>query len=611
MGLQRMKQLGYKLLIFIMIFVAGCTPAQVSSIEAEQGIFDLTHLEKFEDEIFVLDGEWEFYWNKLLTYPDLDIETYDLLVYVPNAWNAYSLKGADLPGQGYATYRLHIKTGLPAGTMMGLKVHSFSSAYNLFINEKLVASNGRVSENAATEIGAYKPQVALFNIPDCEFDIIIQASNFHNARGGFWHCMSMGSADNIISLNERTKEKETFLIGALLITSLFNFAVFALSNKLRYTLYFALFCISVAVSIDMVGQFIILEFFPELSLDAILLITYSVAEWMVFLLILFMHSLYPSKVSGIFVRIYLIIAVIFQLYYIFTPPLDYTGSFYISSYIEIAGIICTIVIVSIGIKRRAKSGWLNIISILIALVTYVHDILYWTNVICCDCGEIFYVGLFLFIFIQLVIQAQRIKQYHDKKIAAELAFLQAQIKPHLLYNAINTFVSISYYDIEKARNLLMNLSSYLRSSFDLKDLCQFVPLKNEIELAKGYVELEKFRFEERIEVSFEVPEELEARVPKFILQPLIENAIIHGILPKPEGGRVDISVKKEGNYLIFRVKDNGIGMSVDKLNWEKFDSPKGIGMVNIDRRLRKLFGKGLQIKSSPGAGTELIWSIPL
>ena len=148
---------------------------------------------------------------------------------------------------------------------------------------------------------------------------------------------------------------------------------------------------------------------------------------------------------------------------------------------------------------------MNVISMIIALAAYTHDILFWTNLIRNDFGEMFYLGLFLFIFIQMVIQAQRIKLFHDNEIAAELSFLQAQIKPHFLYNTLNTFVSISYFDMDKARSLLTDLSHYLRRSFDFKDLSQFVPLKNEIELAKAYVEIEKARFEERLEVTWYIP----------------------------------------------------------------------------------------------------------
>jgi two-component system, sensor histidine kinase ChiS len=200
----------------------------------------------------------------------------------------------------------------------------------------------------------------------------------------------------------------------------------------------------------------------------------------------------------------------------------------------------------------------------------------------------------------------------DKAMAAEMAFLRAQIKPHFLYNALNTIISISRGDPENARNLLINLSDYLRRSFDFKDLTQFVPLKNELDLTKAYVEIEKARFEERLEVNFTLIGDLEVNIPVLMIQPLLENAIIHGILPKPAGGRVDVAIKRYEQTVQVIIKDNGIGMDKTKLREALAnDGKNGIGISNIERRLKKLFGTGLEIKSNPGVGTEVILNIPI
>lgn len=227
-------------------------------------------------------------------------------------------------------------------------------------------------------------------------------------------------------------------------------------------------------------------------------------------------------------------------------------------------------------------------------------------------GEIYYLGLFLFIFLQMVVQAQRIKSYHEQRTAAELAFLQAQIKPHFLFNALNTFISISHYDVDKARQLLADFSQYLRRRFDFKDTSHFVPLKHEIELAEAYVAIEKARFEERLEVLFAICADLEIRVPRLLLQPLIENAIIHGILPKPEGGQVNVTISQEAERVFFKIADNGIGIHESKLNSIlQPGNNKGVGLANINARLRKLCGNGLEISSRPGWGTEITFYVPI
>ncbi|HQL35492.1 MAG TPA: histidine kinase [Bacillota bacterium] len=600
-------------ILVIIILLSGCS-ADISSGDSgiDSGILDLTAWDFDSGNNIKLDGEWEFYWSKLLTYEEIKNEKPDLYAEVPNAWNTYTLNGAALPGAGYATYRLHVRTSLPKGTLMGLRSYAFSSAYKLFINDKLIASNGRVAVTAEEESGEYRPQAVIFEIPAEEFDIIIQVSNFHYARGGFWYSMYLGSDRNILNLNDIIMGKEIFLIGALLIIALFYFAVFILRKELRYTLYFSLFCFTAAIAIDMVGQYLIPRAIPGMDLSTVILIWYSSGVWIMFLLILYVHELFTSRISTIIKNIFLGYAVIFQVLYILTNPVFYSRTGYVCNMIEIVGYLCTVVITAIGMRNGNKSGWMNVISMVIAFAAYTHDILYWTNLIRNDFGEVFYLGLFLFIFIQMVIQAQRIKLFHDNEIAAELSFLQAQIKPHFLYNTLNTFVSMSYFDMDKARSLLTDLSHYLRRSFDFKDLSQFVPLKNEIELAKAYVEIEKARFEERLEVVFDVPEDLEVNVPRLMLQPLIENAIIHGILPKPEGGKIDILVKQEAKQLVFQVKDNGIGMDTKKLlNTLRQEKRNSVGIANIDSRLKKLYGKGLEFKSSLGAGTEVAWNIPL
>ena len=600
--------------IFLLItLLSGCSiKASSNTPKVDHGILDLTGWDIDSNKTVLLDGNWEFYWDRLLSYKDLQKEKPDMYAGVPSTWNEYSIDGKGLPGQGYATYRLHIKTGLPEETMLGLRAHAFSSAYKLYINEKLVAANGTVATKAQEEVGEYKPQAFFFNTPAKEFDIIVQVSNFHHARGGFWYTMHLGSAGDIMDLHDNIIGKEIFLIGALLIIMLFFMAIFIMRRELKYSFYFSCLCILMIIALDMVGQFILLRLFPGIPFNAVIFIWYTSTTWVLFFFILFMHELFKSGFSGIIMRIYLGISLVSQLLFTFTAPGFYTRFADVSDFIETMGVVCTVIIVAIGIKKDYKDGWLNIFSIAVVLVTYIHDILYWTNRITSSFGEIVYAGLFLFIFLQMIIQARRIKLFHEHKTAAELSFLQAQIKPHFLYNTLNSFISISRYDVDKARTLIYDFSNYLRRSFDFKDLSQFVPLKNEIELAKAYVEIEKARFEERIEVTFKIPEEVEVRVPILMLQPLIENAVIHGILPKPEGGKIDISIEMQDRNLIFRIKDNGVGMNTSKLK-SIFENrgKKGVGLVNIDRRLRKLYGRGLQIKSDPGDGTEISWRIPV
>ncbi len=201
-----------------------------------------------------------------------------------------------------------------------------------------------------------------------------------------------------------------------------------------------------------------------------------------------------------------------------------------------------------------------------------------------------------------------IKDSHEEAMNNELAFLHVQIKPHFLYNAINTMVSFCYTDSEKAANLLVNFSKYLRLIFDIDHKLMKVPLARELEMIKAYVKLEKARFGELINIEYDIdPDLLSMEIPSLCIQPLVENAIKHGLCKKNTGGTVRISVKKSEGVIIIRVSDTGIGISAEKLdklrNTESAN--EGIGFFNVIRRIKGWKDTQIDIQSTEGEGTAV------
>lgn len=197
-------------------------------------------------------------------------------------------------------------------------------------------------------------------------------------------------------------------------------------------------------------------------------------------------------------------------------------------------------------------------------------------------------------------------------VETEIAFLQAQIKPHFLYNALNAIISVCPDDPEKATDLLLELSQYLRSSFDFHNRGQTVLIEKELELVRSYLALEKARFDDRLNIEFDVPDHIRERVPPLSIQPIVENAVNHGLMQKEAGGTVTLSIRLLPRQLVVAVSDDGIGMSRERiaavLSEER--SEGGIGLRNIQRRLLKIYGTGLLIESVPGSGTRISYAIP-
>lgn len=601
--------------IVLLLFMLGflyLKKGDSEQIEAQNGILDIENWDVEANTPISLNGQWEFYWNQFLTVSEISNSKPDLIVQVPRTWNEYRLDGHELSGEGYGTYKLHVKTGILQGEILGLSIQTFSSAYRLYVDDKLVAQNGNISSTASEEVGEYKPQTVYFSAPSNEFDIIIQVSNHQYARGGFWCPIYIGSQSQITEFDDSILMKNMAIIGAFLIVALFYIASFFLMKENKANLYFGLLCLFAIISYDTSGKLALTKTIPGISLDTVIFVWFSSCTWVMMFALLYMNELFESRFSKIVVRVFLVLDIAIQMFYILAPTSVYTAFGRITNYIEILCMLSAAIIAIMGAIKRKKNGWLNLISLIILLVTVVHDTLYYTNVIQSSYGEIMYVGLFVFLLIQMLIKAISIKEYYENKNAAELRFLQAQIKPHFLYNALNAIISISREDQEKSTNLLVSFSNYLRGCFNFKSTDNQTLLRKEMEHVNAYLEIEKARFDERIEFSIVLPEHLDYHIPVLVLQPIIENAIVHGLLPKPEGGKIELIIMENGSYLEFSVNDNGIGMDSKKILKEKSDGMgNGIALRNIDSRLRKMYGSGLTFVSEKMNGTKVRWRIPI
>lgn len=196
---------------------------------------------------------------------------------------------------------------------------------------------------------------------------------------------------------------------------------------------------------------------------------------------------------------------------------------------------------------------------------------------------------------------------------AELRALQSQINPHFLFNALNTIISICRRDPEKARRLLVHLGEFFRKNLSIGR--ETVPLEQEIEHVKAYLAIEQARFGDRLKVVFDLEPFSGVMVPPLILQPLVENAVKHGIFPKREGGTVIIRAKRVDGGVELTVADDGVGFDEATIKeiLEKEGPTDRIGLFNVNRRLENLYGpqSRLNITSKPMLGTIVKFFIPM
>lgn len=199
----------------------------------------------------------------------------------------------------------------------------------------------------------------------------------------------------------------------------------------------------------------------------------------------------------------------------------------------------------------------------------------------------------------------------EESLRKEFQYFYSQISPHFLYNTLNTIIGLSYKDTEKAREALHNLSTYFRGKLEIHRQKNLIKLYTELELAMAYLEIEKIRYGERLKIQYNIEEGINAMIPPLTLQPLIENAIRHGIASIDKTGIIKISVTRaEDGYAEIKIEDNGVGMSLEKQKEILTGSNGRMGFSSVLKRIRILKDASLSLKSELGKGTEIKIIIP-
>lgn len=401
---------------------------------------------------------------------------------------------------------------------------------------------------------------------------------------------------------------EWFLLGASCILFLYFITYYLTRRSERYNLYFAAGCL---ISIIRTVSYNLIDVIDKSSIYSTLniRIDYLSFIWGPFLYILLADSLFPRIGRKTVLRIFLIADTVLSAFIIFVPIAVFPY-YVVFDYIIFACILYASYIITAALIKKRQYAIPVFIANLIFIAGVIYDVLRGSNIISGPFGEMFGYTYLVYLLIVAVVSAQKHMLVDKKRLESQINFLHAQIQPHFLYNTINTIIAYSRTDPEQSRQLLIELSTYLRGKFKgEKDM--FTLLKDEIDLIKAYLSIEQVRFKDRLSVEYDIDEDCNILIPCLILQPIVENAVKHGLIPKKEGGKLKLSVKKEEETVVVRIKDNGIGMDMNKLPDILEGRQPGIGITNTNERLKRYYNTQIKATSKPGAGTEFVVTIPV
>ena len=403
-----MKQIFYFFLLVSIIFFVSCkTNVDPSLIIARQGKMDLSDWDINKTGTVTLDGEWEFYYQQLLspadfkTRPGLQPDAY---MPVPGNWNDHKKGTEKMDARGVATYRLKIKNchGKP---LMGLRMIDAGSSYRLWINDECIAGNGTVSIQPGAATPRFLPLVMPFHVLSDSLEIVIQVGNFFHSNAGLWKSIEIGDFSQIISERDAERIVELLLAGAMFILFVYHIFIFLLRKKEYASFWFALLCLDSTIRSLFTGERIIYSIFPHLSLYTGFRIEYLTVTLGIPIYAFTAYEFFKDEWSKNILRIIIIIGIAESLLICFFPARIYSSVLTLIQLILVMECFYLIYMVIRALINKRNFAGISFLSYCLLFGAIIHDILVAQLVI--NSIFILYYAFFTFLLVQAYILASR------------------------------------------------------------------------------------------------------------------------------------------------------------------------------------------------------------
>jgi sensor histidine kinase YesM len=313
-----------------------------------------------------------------------------------------------------------------------------------------------------------------------------------------------------------------------------------------------------------------------------------------------------------------ILAVIINIFKPFYYYFDETNNYQRGEYFELGQILTMIPFFVVAFmiihnrKQIGRNGFVAFISyVTFPAISILLTAGQYTRVSRLNIG----ISLALYFMVAIIISDQRRSIFEQRKAILnqereinemQIRLVISQIQPHFLYNSLNTIYYLCEKDVSLAQEAINNFSNYLRGNMNALGASKPVDFEVELNHVKNYLALEEMRFGEELEVYYDI-ETTDFKIPSLCLQPIVENAVKHGVGKKIGGGSVTIRVKELSDSYEVIVEDDGVGYNVDE---KKDDGRTHVGIDNVKNRIEKMVHGSLFVKSEVGKGTLVVIHIP-
>ena len=603
--------------VFLMHFF-GNLSLKADNLTPVNAVFDCTNAHPFHKHSrYYLEGEWEFYYRQFIESDPQGEPKLSEMLEVPSSWAGNPLYDSPYESGGYASYRAYIK-GFSYKDPVTIYIPNIASAYRIYLDGALVTESGTLSKSATDTWSTPSSSKQKILLTPEGHEIVIEISS--ESYSGLYLAPIIADHSYTQNYTYSFLGIRYAFIGIVIYAAIILFILGFLS-KVRYFsgwLPVLFLCLAFRMMISTEGYAISQPWFFNLSYERMTLLMFASTFIIKLVSLIYLQDELRLKLSKEFTAFLSAAFLLVVVGVSFLPTSVYNNYYFVV--LQLVSTLADLYVINRLCQELAKgdpyAGRLCF-AYLFIFAGITVDALYTNGMMPFLCSSFMPVCLSLFA-LQLTIihadkaaklfqRAREARELEHEVEKANMAVMISQIQPHFLYNALNTIKSLIRRDPKKAEQAVIDFSYYLRGNMDSLTHTEPIPFETELAHVKYYCDIELLRFSDKLKIEYDIQEK-KFCVPTLSIQPIVENAIKHGVTKKPEGGTVRISTASDDKDYIVTVKDDGVGFDPSAI--EEDDGRSHVGIQNIRYRFENMMHATVSIESEKGVGTCVIIRIP-
>lgn len=630
---------------FFFIFAANLLASNQSHPIPEKGVLDLRKTTLDRNSVFNLNGEWEFYWEQLLApgnYLQAQEKEEGVLVNVPSYFSNYEVDGESLPGMGYGTYCLTILLPENNQTAICFDIPVFDVAYKFYLNELLIESNGTVGTSRETEEPWYEPSSFCYVPRTDTLQILIQVSNFHHRRGGFWKSLYIGGSDKVLERKERRRMYNYSTIGVLFFFTFFFIIFWLFARRQVLMLLFALTVLgilmrSVNTGLYFSNAFIYTPWSWQIRMEYL-------GSYLGFIFgMMFLHRIFPARYMNPVIKINTMLFALASVSLFILPVHLFAYEMLLYQPLLLLFLLHYLVRSLIGMTRRRIIDTVFFVSLVFFIYTLINDILLANTAGAIYSNYFSQISFQLFIFAMAVIIIMQWVGNDNQRLQLESSLrFKNKVLSVIAHDLKNPVASVAQFsdllaskpELSGKKQILNSLQESSQAAVTLLDNLLYWGRSQADELRVSPAKFEVYKLiqevrslflhmaiQKDLKLEIHVAPGTEVYADRALVNIVIRNLVSNAIKFTPKNGLVTVQAEPEGEMVRFSVADTGVGIKPEILeefySQGRLDSSTGtereIGTglgLQLVKDLIEKNGGVLQVESKPDEGSTFTFTLP-